>query len=142
MRYWLVKQEPTDYPYSSFVRDGTTSWSGVHHPTAQRNLREMRPKDRGIYYHTGTERAAVGTFRVIGAPHPDSQDDRGAWTVEIQAERALDSPVPLAALRTDRAFSKSPLLKEPRLSIAPLSATEWTRFLTLGARPPSRSVSR
>lgn len=136
MAYWLVKQEPTAYPYSNLVRDRTTAWTGVHHPTAQRNLRAMRPAERGLYYHTGSERAAVGTFRVVTAPRPDPDDARGAWTVEIAADTALASPVPLAGIREETVFRGSPLVREPRLSVVPLTAPQFRRFLALGNRRP------
>jgi predicted RNA-binding protein with PUA-like domain len=132
MRFWLVKQEPTSYTFARFVSDRTTWWTGVHHPTAQRNLKEMRARDRGIYYHTGSERAAVGTFQVVGLPRADPDDDRGAWMVELRADRPLTVPVSMATVRSDPAFARSPLVREPRLSIVPLSRPEWERFLQLG----------
>jgi predicted RNA-binding protein with PUA-like domain len=65
---WLVKEEPANYPFSRFVEDGTTVWSGVRNPVAQKNLRAMKPGDKVFYYHTGNEKAVVGVAIALMFP--------------------------------------------------------------------------
>ena len=87
---WLVKEEPSHYPFPQFVKDGTTVWSGVRNPVAQKNLRAMKPGDQVFYYHTGKEKAVVGIAKVASAPRPDPQDATGKlYVVDIVPEKAL-----------------------------------------------------
>ncbi|MDH4064023.1 MAG: EVE domain-containing protein, partial [Acidobacteriota bacterium] len=65
---WLVKEEPANYPFSQFVKDGSTVWSGVRNPVAQKHLRAMTPGDQVFYYHTGKEKAVAGVAKVAGPP--------------------------------------------------------------------------
>ena len=68
---WLVKEEPTNYDYDQFTADGSTIWSGVKNPVAQRNLRSMKKGDRVFYYHTGKEKAIIGTAKVTVPAYAD-----------------------------------------------------------------------
>jgi predicted RNA-binding protein with PUA-like domain len=150
MAYWLAKSEPSVYSFSDLERERRTEWSGVHNATALIHLKRMRPGDELIVYHSGDERAAVGLARVTGAPHPDPTDDRGSWSVEIEAVRALPRPVPLAELRTDPALAELLLFKISRLSVMPVAPGHWKRIVARSARAPpsqgknagSRSSSR
>ncbi len=132
MARWLVKQEPSAYSYADLEREGATRWDGVHHPLALRHLRAMRPGDEGIFYHTGAERACVGTLRVVGRPAPDPGDARGSWTVDVAVGRRFDRPVPLAQIRGDPAFRGFELLRLGRLSVMPVPAPYWRRIVALG----------
>ena len=81
---WLVKEEPSNYNFSQFQKDRRTLWSGVRNPVAQRNLRSMVKGDRVFFYHTGDEKAIVGTARVAGAPYPNPKDADGKlYVVEL-----------------------------------------------------------
>jgi len=122
---WLLKTEPTSYAWTDLVRDGTTAWTGVANPTAQRNLRAMRLGDRVVVYHSG-ERRAVGLAEVARTAYPDPTAKGGLVCVDVRAVEALPAPVSLEALRRAAAFRGSPLLRQGRLSVVPLSAEEWT----------------
>src|SRR6185436_9005758 len=103
---WLVKEEPDSYSFERLRKDGGTTWSGVRNPLAQKHLRSMRPGDRVFYYHTGSERAIVGTARVATEPKPDPGDPAGRRVaVELVPIAALPQPVPLAALKAEDAFA-------------------------------------
>jgi predicted RNA-binding protein with PUA-like domain len=141
MNRWLVKEEPTHYSFEDFRRDGETEWSGVHNPSALLHLRAMRPGDVGFYYHTGNEKAIVGTFSVTGAPRPDRSDPRPSWVVRLRATESLGRPVALAALRQDRAFAKFDLLRNSRLSILAVPVPVWNRILALSRAPGQASTS-
>jgi predicted RNA-binding protein with PUA-like domain len=134
MAHWLVKQEPTSYSFSSLLREGRTRWDGVHNALALRHLRAMRPGDEAIFYHSGGERACVGILRVVSAPRPDPNDSRGSWFVEVTPVRPLARPVPLAEIRSDRAFDGFTLLRMSRLSVMPVPEPMYSRLIALSER--------
>ena len=123
---WLVKEEPANYPFPQFVKDGTTVWSGVKNPVAQKHLRAMTPGDRVFYYHTGNEKAVVGIAKVASAPRPDPKDPAGRlYVVDLVPERALARPVTLAEVKAVKDFADFPLVRLPRLSVMPVTDDQW-----------------
>jgi predicted RNA-binding protein with PUA-like domain len=123
---WLVKEEPSHYNFAQFRKDGTTVWSGVRNPVAQRHLRAMRTGDRVFYYHTGDEKAVVGTARVAGAPAPDPADPSGKfYAVELRCDAPLPAPVTLKAIKADARFADFPLVRVARLSVMPVTDQQW-----------------
>jgi predicted RNA-binding protein with PUA-like domain len=130
---WLLKTEPGEYAFADLVRDGTVPWDGVRNAAAQKNMRAMAVGDRCVIYHTGGERSAVGLAEVVRAAYPDPTDASGRWClVDVRAGAPLARPVPLATLRADARFAASPLLRQGRLSVVPLTAAEWDALLALG----------
>lgn len=130
--YWLVKSDPDDYGWIDLERDARTLWDGVTHPLAQRHLRTMRSGDWCAFYETGSVRAAVGIARVEGAPRPDPEDPTGRRVaVPIAARKQLSRAVTLAELREEPLFRDSPLLRQGRLSVVPLTRPQWERLLEL-----------
>ena len=126
---WLVKEEPENYAFSTFVADGKTVWAGVRNPVAQKNLRAMKKGDRVFFYHTGKQRAVVGTATVSVAAYPDPNDTAGAlMVVELAAGKPLKRPVTLAEIKADKRFASMPLVRIARLSVQPVSDEEWTRI--------------
>jgi predicted RNA-binding protein with PUA-like domain len=126
---WILKEEPEHYAWADLLRDGRTEWDGVHNALALRNLKAMRPGDRAIFYHTGTERACVGIVEVVSDPHPDPTDDRGSWSVEVRPVRALARPIPLSELKSDRKLAGFDLVRFGRLSVVAASDEHWERLL-------------
>lgn len=123
---WLVKEEPANYPFAQFLSDGTTVWSGVRNPVAQKHLRAMKPGDRVFYYHTGKEKAVVGIARVAGAPRPDPKDRDGKlYVVDLVPEKPLARPVTLAEVKAVEDFADFPLVRLPRLSVMPVTDEQW-----------------
>src|SRR5215210_2384947 len=97
---WLVKEEPEHYSFDQFVADGTTIWSGVKNPLAQKHLRSMKKGEKVFYYHTGTEKAIVGTAKVVAEPRPDPNDPAGKqFVVELAPAKKLPRPVTLAEIK-------------------------------------------
>ena len=121
---WLVKEEPENYSYSKFLTDGTTVWAGVRNPVAQRNLREMKKGDRVFFYHTGKEKAVIGTATVSKTAYPDPKDDK-LVVVELAAGKALKRPVTLAEIKADKRFKDMPLVRIARLSVQPVTDDQW-----------------
>jgi predicted RNA-binding protein with PUA-like domain len=120
---WLLKTEPGSYSYDDLEREGRTTWDGVKNPVAIRNLREMKPGDRVFVYHTGDEKAVVGTARVAREAYPDPKTS-GLWVVDIEAKGRLARPVTLRELKSLEAFAKSPLVRQGRLSVVPLTSAQ------------------
>ena len=121
---WLVKEEPENYSFGELVKDKTTVWAGVRNPVAQRNLREMKKGDRVFFYHTGKEKAVIGTATVSKTAYPDPNDDK-LVVVEIAAGKALKRPVTLAEIKADKRFKDMPLVRIARLSVQPVTDDQW-----------------
>ena len=123
---WLVKEEPDNYSYTQFLADRTTVWAGVKNPVAQRNLREMQKGDRVFFYHTGKEKAIVGTATVAKVAYPDPKaKDGGLVVVELAAGKALNRPVTLKEVKADKRFKDMPLVRVARLSVQPVTDEQW-----------------
>ena len=125
--HYLLKTEPSEYSFADLQHDKSTIWDGVTNPVALKNLRGMKPADKLVIYHTGDERRTVGTASVESV---DASDPK-APKVKIKAGRELVKPTALAEIKADPAFSDSPLLKQGRLSVVPLTEAQY-RMLTSG----------
>ena len=121
---WLVKEEPDNYSYSQFLAEGRTAWAGVKNPVAQRNLRAMKKGDRVFFYHTGKEKAIVGTATVAVAAYPDPKNPN-LVVVELVVGKPLKRPVTLAEVKADTRFATMPLVRIARLSVQPVTDDEW-----------------
>lgn len=119
--YFLFKSEPTVYSFSDLLRDGETIWDGVTNPAAVKHLREMKPGAKWIFYHTGDERAAVGTGTVVSV---DASDPK-VPIVRVKAGKPLRRPKTLPEIKAEKAFAGSPLLTIGRLSVVPLTPEQW-----------------
>jgi predicted RNA-binding protein with PUA-like domain len=129
MAQWLVKEEPEHYAYDQLEKDRKTVWAGVKNPLAQKHLRSIRKGDRIFYYHTGKEKAVVAVARAVGDAYPDPDDAAGkAFVVDVAPEKKLARPVTLAEIKADRAFADFPLVRMSRLSVMPVTDSEWARI--------------
>jgi predicted RNA-binding protein with PUA-like domain len=118
---YLLKTEPTEYSFADLQRDGQTLWDGVSNPVALKNLREMKPGTRLIIYETGDHRCAVGTATVVSI---DTSNPKTP-AVEIKAGKALPKPVSLAEIKSKALFADSPLVRQGRLSVVPLTKAQY-----------------
>ena len=125
MSYSLFKTEPDAYSFDDFLRDKETVWDGVTNPTAVRNLRELKPGAKWIFYHTGDERTAVGTGTVVSV---DARDPK-VPLVRVKAGKRLKTPKTLDAIKAEPLFADSPLVRIGRLSVVPLTEKQWEWFL-------------
>jgi len=122
---YLLKTEPSEYSFADLQRDRTTIWDGVSNPVALKNLRAMKPGERLIIYETGDHKSAVGTATVVSVDDSDAKNPR----VAIKAGKALPKPVSLAEVKANKLFADSPLVRQGRLSVVPLSTAQH-KFLT------------
>jgi predicted RNA-binding protein with PUA-like domain len=135
MKRFLIKTEPSEYSFDNLVHDGTTVWSGVRNATALIHLRAMRKGDEAFLYHTGNEKQIVGIVQVTADPYPDpAQKNDKLAVVEIKPLRKLDHPVPLTVIKNKKEFSSFPLVTISRLSVMPVSDTEWKSILSLSTK--------
>jgi predicted RNA-binding protein with PUA-like domain len=123
--YFLFKTEPDAYSFDDFLRDRETIWDGVTNPAAVKNLREMKPGTRWIFYHTGEERTAVGTGTVVSVDPSNPKIP----IVRVKAGKRLKAPKTLSAIKAEPLFRDSPLVIIGRLGIVPLSEDQWRWFL-------------
>ena len=121
---YLLKTEPSVYSFADLQREKETVWDGVTNPVAVKHLREMKPGDRLVIYHTGDEKSAVGTASVISVNTSDTKNPQ----VKIKVGDALSKPVTLAEMKANKLFADSPLVRQGRLSVVPLTKEQW-KFL-------------
>jgi predicted RNA-binding protein with PUA-like domain len=118
--YYLLKTEPSDYSFEDLRRDKKTEWDGVSNPVALRNMREMKVGDHLIIYETGERKSAVGTATVVSL---DASNPKSPKLV-IEAGKAIARPVSLAEVKANKLFADSPLVRQGRLSVVPLTAAQ------------------
>jgi len=129
MARWLFKQEPSCYSFENLQKDGSTTWDGVANAVAQKHLRSVKKGDKVFFYHTGNDKAVVGVMQVTADPTPDPADETGKQVaVTVKALKKLAKPVPLAAIKADKAFANWELVRISRLSVMPVSEEIWKRI--------------
>jgi predicted RNA-binding protein with PUA-like domain len=127
--HWLLKTEPSTYSWDDLVREKTAVWDGVSNPVALRNLAAMQPGDDALIYHTGDEKAVVGLARVTKAAYPDPKaKDPKLLVVELAPVKPVTRQVTLAQIKADGLFRDSPLVRQGRLSVVPLSDDQFARL--------------
>lgn len=119
--YYLLKTEPSEYSFADLQHDRKTEWDGVSNPVALRNMREMTPGARLIIYETGDRRSAVGTATVVSLDASNPKSPR----LVIEAGKAISKPVSLAEIKANKLFADSPLVRQGRLSVVPLTAAQY-----------------
>src|SRR5437879_6016334 len=122
---YLLKTEPSVYSFENLVRDKSTIWDGVTNPVAVKNLRGMKAGDRLIIYHTGDDKSAVGTAEVVSVDVSDPKTP----LVKIKAGKPIATPKTLAEIKTQKLFSDSPLVRQGRLSVVPLTAAQYEHLV-------------
>ena len=122
MGTYLLKTEPSEYSFADLQRDKRTVWDGVSNPVALKHLRGMQRGDKLIIYETGDRKSAVGVATVVSADAANVRNPR----VEIEAGKALAKPVTLADIKANKMFADSPLVRQGRLSVVPLTPAQFS----------------
>ncbi|HEV2444257.1 MAG TPA: EVE domain-containing protein [Steroidobacteraceae bacterium] len=123
--HYLLKTEPSEYSFADLAREKETTWDGVSNPVALRNMRGMNPGDRLVIYETGDVKSAVGAASVVSVQGADAKEPR----LKIKAGKPLPRAVPLAEIKASKLFAESPLVRQGRLSVVPLSEAQY-RYMT------------
>lgn len=132
MAYWILRSEPDAYSWDDLVRDGATEWNGVRNYTARNFLKDMQPGDQALFYHSNTEKAAVGIMEITRAWQPDGDD--GKWaSVAVKPVRKLAKPVTLADIKAEPRLAAIEMVRQSRLSVTPVRDAEWAVLLEMGA---------
>ena len=130
MARWLIKSEPESYSWDDLIRDSRTEWDGVRNNAARLHLRAMKQGDEAFFYRSLVEPAVVGIVRVTRGPGPDPRDP--SWvSVEVEPVRPLERPVTLKAIKTEPSLAAMELIRQSRLSVAPVRDKEWARILAM-----------
>ena len=132
--FWLVKQEPSDYSWSDFVADGSTSWTGVRNFAARNNLRRMAKGDQVFFYHSGEDKAVIGIAKVTRTAYRDTTAKEGDWSaVDLAPVKPLPKPVTLAEIKSKPRLKNIALVRLSRLSVMPLGAREFGFIVRMGS---------
>ena len=131
--FWLVKQEPSDYSWDDFVKDGGTGWTGVRNFAARNNLRRMSKGDHVLFYHSGENKAVVGISKVTRTAYEDATaKDQGWSAVDLAPIKPLPRPVTLAEIKAKSTLKNIGLVRQSRLSVMPLGNKEFETILKMG----------
>jgi predicted RNA-binding protein with PUA-like domain len=136
MQYWLLKSEPSTYPWEQLVKDGRTHWDGVRNHQAANNLKAMQRGDRAFFYHSGEDRSIVGTVEIAKEAAPDPGDPEGRFVmVDVKPLKPAKTPVTLAAIKAEPKLKAMALLRQGRLSVVPVSDAEWKLLCKMAGLP-------
>ena len=131
--YWLMKSEPESYSWANLVRDGGTEWDGVRNNAARLHLKAMKNGDEAFFYHSMSDKAVVGIMRVVREAQPDPKDND--WvSVRVEPVRPLARAVTLAEIKAEPKLKDMELIRQSRLSVAPVRPEEWRLILEMAAR--------
>ena len=122
---YLLKTEPSAYSFADLQREDTTIWDGVSNPVALKNMRAMKTGDQLVIYETADVKSAVGTATVVSVDVSDPKNPR----IKIKAGKPLPKSVTLAAIKSNKLFADSPLVRQGRLSVVPLSETQYKHLI-------------
>ena len=125
-----MKSEPASYGWDDLVRDGGTEWDGVRNNAARLHLKAMQPGDEAFFYHSMSDKAVVGIMKVTRGAQPDPKAPD--WvTVRVEPVRALKRPVTLAEIKAEPTLKGMELIRQSRLSVAPVRDEEWAKVLEM-----------
>ena len=137
MAYWLFKSEPGAWSWDDQVRDGVAEWDGVRNYQANNNMLAMRLGDKGFFYHSVNETRIVGVVEVVKEHYLDPTDRSGRFgMVDVKAVQAVKTPVTLADMKADPRLENLALLRQSRLSVAPVGDREWKIICAMAGIEP------
>jgi predicted RNA-binding protein with PUA-like domain len=132
MAHWLMKSEPESYSWDQLVRDGATEWDGVRNNAARLHLKAMKPGDEAFFYHSMSDKAVVGIMRITRGAEPDPKAPD--WvSVRVEPVRPLERPVTLAEIKAEPKLARMELIRQSRLSVAPVRDEEWALVLEMSS---------
>lgn len=135
MNYWLMKSEPDAFSWNKLVSQGTAEWDGVRSHAAQLNMKSMKVGDRVLFYHSNIGLECVGVMEIVREAEPDSTDRTGKWIAVLVAPvEPLKKPVTLKAIKADPLLSGMAIVRQSRLSVAPVTEPEFARIMELSNR--------
>ena len=134
MAYWLMKSEPAAYGWDDLVRDGGTEWDGVRNNAATLHLKAMEAGDHAFLYHSMSDKAVVGIMQIVRAARPDGKEGERWVSVRVEPVAPLPRPVTLAQIKAEPRLANMELIRQSRLSVAPVREEEWQLILEIAQR--------
>lgn len=133
MAYWLMKSEPDVYGWDDLVAEGEGTWDGVRNHAAALHLKSMQVGDQALFYHSNIGKEAVGIVTISKTAHPDPTEPEGTrWVaVRVKPLKKLARAVSLAAIKGEAALSDMAMIRQSRLSVSPVTASEWRHIMTM-----------
>ena len=135
INYWLAKQEPSGprgYNFEQLKKDKTNIWDGVHNNLALKHMREMKPGDLALFYHTGNERRAVGIMEITSKPYSNPKEEVERFiVVDVKYKKSLKKPVPLDVMKKEKKFKDWELIRISRLSVMPVPKSIWDLIIKM-----------
>ena len=137
MNYWLFKSEPGAWSWDDQTKAGTAEWDGIRNHQANNNMKAMRRGDKGFFYHSVNQKQIVGIVEVVKEHYPDHTDTSGRFgMVDVKALRPVQTPVSLSEIKAVPQLANLALIKQSRLSIAPVGKTEWKLLCKMAGLEP------
>jgi predicted RNA-binding protein with PUA-like domain len=128
---FLIKSEPTVYPFEKLLEDGSTTWDGIRNYEARNNLRAMKKGDLLLYYHSNVGKEIVGLARVKAAAYQDPKTEEDWSAVDVEPVKKVKKPLTLAEIKAHPKLSKMALVKKSRISVVPVTPEELALVLKL-----------
>ncbi len=139
MAYWLLKSDPDTYSFADLVTEERTMWDGVKNAQALIHIRAMHDEDRVLIYHSGNHPSIVGVGTIESEAYPDpDEDDPKLVVVNVRADKWAATPLSLTTIKADPIFAAMPLVKQPRLSVMPVTEEQWRRIVELIGLPDEK----
>tara|TARA_B100000686_G_C16788954_1_gene977279 strand:+ start:3211 stop:3624 length:414 start_codon:yes stop_codon:yes gene_type:complete len=126
MQYWLFKSEPSAWSWNDHIKAGIAEWDGVRNYQANNNMKAMKIRDKGFFYHSVKEKSIVGIVEVVKQYYPDSSDASGRFgMVDLRALSSIENPVTLSEIKREPKLATLALIRQSRLSVVPIKKEEW-----------------
>lgn len=133
-QYWLMKSEPDEYGWDDLIAEKEGTWDGVKNAQASNNMKKMKVGDQVFFYHSRQGLEIVGIMEVSEEEFPDPFDDTGRWVaVKVKPVRKLNKAVPLKEMKKNPKLANLAIIRQTRLSVAPVTADEWEEILAMAA---------
>ena len=137
-QYWLMKSEPDVYSWDDLVAEGEGTWDGVRNHAAKLHLQAMKKGDEAFFYHSNIGLEVVGIMTVSVPGLSDPKDPTGKWAaVKVKPARKLTRGVTLKEIKANPALAGMEMLRQSRLSVAPVRAEEWKEIVAMSKRQPA-----
>ena len=131
-QFWLMKSEPDVYSYDDLVAEGEGTWDGVRNHSAAINLRTMKVGDEAFFYHSNIGLEVVAIMTISHAHFLDPTDEKARFVaVKVKPSRKLAQPVTLKAIKGNPKLADMEMLRQSRLSVAPVRPAEWKEILKM-----------
>ena len=137
MAYWLFKSEPGAWSWDDQVKEGAAEWDGIRNYQADNNMKAMKIGDKGFFYHSVNEKQVVGVVEIVKEHYPDPTDAKGRFgMVDVKAVCPVKTPVTLEDVRNEPSLSELALVRQSRLSVMPVTASEWKQICKMAGINP------